>query len=86
MKPFRAGRQVDAIEIRFSDRSQTALPLGDESMVADATEIIFQIGMKSEIYLFVLEFVKLFNFYNQLPRIHAPASCKKMRLATNPKE
>lgn len=44
-KPIRTGRQVDTIEVRFSERSQAALPLGDEARAADATEILFPLGV-----------------------------------------
>lgn len=43
-KPIRTSRQVDTIEIRFSERNQAALPLGDEARAADATEILFPLG------------------------------------------
>jgi len=36
---------VDTIEIRFSERNQAALPLGDEARAADATEILFPLDV-----------------------------------------
>ena len=40
-KPIRVGRQVEAVEIRFSERDQGVLPLGDEARDSAVTDALF---------------------------------------------